>query len=77
MQKKYLLIQHENFRHKGERNFQCHYCEKSYHQSNGLTFHIISEHEPRRKIKCPQCDRKYVRKAKLDAHILYDHDEYV
>ena len=69
--KKYLLNKHESLQHlhKGEKNFQCHYCEKSYSRSNVLTFHIICAHEPHRKIKCPECDRKFVYKSRLDAHL--------
>ena len=55
-------MQHVKIKHKGEKDFQCHYCEKMFTKSTNLTDHIIAEHEPDRKFKCPQCERKFVKK---------------
>jgi uncharacterized Zn-finger protein len=63
-----LLMAHQ-ISHTGERNFECHVCEKRFAQSGALTRHIRVVHDGAKDFSCEICHQSFTAKATKDNHM--------
>lgn len=63
-----LLMAHQ-ISHTGERNFECHICEKRFAQSGALSRHIRVVHDGAKDYTCEICQQSFTAKATKDNHM--------
>ena len=59
--------------HKGEKNFKCNFCNKTFSQSSGRNTHIKSVHK-KVSYNCEFCQRIFKGSDKLKQHIRFVHE---
>ena len=59
---------------KGERNYNCNFCGKSFTQSGNLKNHIKTIHEAQRNFKCDSCGKFFTQSGNLNQHIKIIHE---
>uniref|UniRef100_A0AAG5DCI5 Uncharacterized protein n=1 Tax=Anopheles atroparvus TaxID=41427 RepID=A0AAG5DCI5_ANOAO len=61
-------LQRHEASHKGEKKYECMYCDKSFSTSYNRLTHQRAAHTGERPFKCPDCDRTFGQNASLKAH---------
>lgn len=60
--------------HAEEKKFKCPHCDRSFSQSNNLTYHI-RKHTGEKPFACDKCDKSFICKSHLLSHARYHEND--